>query len=422
MNSIIIKPSKLNGKIEIQISKGDAHRSLIASALSSGKSTLTPWQESVGNDINITKNILESLSLCQTNAVNGTLSITPSKNYKKEITINAGESGTTLRLILPVLSALDVNATIICEGRLPKRPMETYHKIWSDNNIELIQQDNYIKTSGKIKSGDYHIEGNISSQFISGMIIGLSLLDNDSRIFIENKLESKPYIDMTISTLKKFGVNIVWENEKTIYIKCSQIFTGSNIELQGDWSHAAFFISAAALGGEIVIHGLDKNSPQGDKEIVNIINQMGGYAKFMDDNSLIVKHNGRLNGINIDVSNIPDLSPILAVLGIYARGKTTLYNAHRLRFKESDRITDLASSLNRLGAKIITTDDKIEIEGQGFIDGGKTSSYKDHRLSMAVSISSIIAKNNIELEDYEVASKSSTNFFKQFVSLGGTVK
>jgi len=419
MNSIIIKPSKLSGNIDAQISKSDAHRSLIVAALSENTSTLAPWQESVGDDINITKNILESLSLCQTSVLNETLNITPSKNYKQNITINASESGTTLRLILPVLSALNINATIICEGRLPKRPMETYHKIWALNNIELIQKDNYIKTSGQIKSGNYHIEGNISSQFISGMIIGLSLLDNDSKIFIENKLESKPYIDMTISTLKKFGVNIVWESDKTIYIKCPNTFKSSNIMLEGDWSHAAFFIAAGAIGGDIITYGLNKNSLQGDKEIVNIINKMGGYAKFIDDSTLIVKHNGRLNGIDIDVSNIPDLSPILAVLGIYAKGKTTLYNAERLRFKESDRITDLANSLSRLGGNIKTTDDKIEIEGQGFIDGGKTSTYKDHRLAMAVSISSIIAKSDIELEDYEVVSKSSTNFFKQFVSLGG---
>ena len=422
MNSIIIMPSKLSGNINAQVSKSDAHRSLIISALSESISTLSPWHDNVGDDINITKNILESLSLCETSISNESLVITPSKNYKQNITINAGESGTTLRLILPVLSALNIDATIICEGRLPKRPMEAYHKIWSDNNIELIQKDNYIKTSGKIKSGNYHIEGNISSQFISGMIIGLSLLHNDSRIFIENNLESKPYIDMTINTLKKFDVDIIWENEKTIYIKCPNTFKPSNIMLDGDWSHAAFFIVAAAIGGDITTHGLNKNSCQGDKEIVNIINKMGGYAHFGHDSTLKVKHNGRLNGIDIDVKNIPDLSPVLAVLGIYAEGKTTLYNAQRLRFKESDRITDLANSLKNLGAKIKTTDDTIEIEGQGFIDGGKTSSYKDHRLAMAVSISSIMAKNNIELEDCDAVSKSSSNFFNQFTSLGGRVK
>ena len=421
MKKIIIKPSSLSGDINIQISKSDAHRTLIAASLANTKSVIYPWQSVVGDDITITKNMLEDLNLATFTENNNTLECVPNKNYKKEAILNAKESGTTLRLMLPIISALGIDASFLGEGRLLKRPMSIYHDIWKKNNINLTQTDNTITSKGRIKSGVYNIDGNISSQFISGMIFALSLLENDSYIKIENTLQSKPYIDMTINTLKKFGVNITWNDERTIFIKASQQFNGSNIELDGDWSHASFFIAAAAIKGEITIKGLNKNSFQGDKEIVNIVNKMGASARFLDDNSLHVKSADTLKALDIDISQIPDLAPILALLACHANGKTRLYNAHRLKYKESDRINDLKDSLTRIGASIKTTDDEIEIEGVGQLSGGISNPHNDHRIAMTLAIASMISIDDIIIEDYEVVKKSSASFFSQFESLGGII-
>lgn len=421
MKKIIIKPSSLSGDINIQVSKSDAHRTLIAASLANTKSVIYPWQSVVGDDITITKNMLEELNLASFTENNNTLECVPNKNYKKEAILNAKESGTTLRLMLPIVSALGINASFLGEGRLLKRPMSIYHDIWKNNNIELSQIDNTITSKGCIKSGIYNIDGNISSQFISGMIFALSLLETDSYIKIEKNLQSKPYIDMTINTLKKFGINIIWNDERTIFIAGSQKFSGSNIELEGDWSHASFFIAAAAIKGEITIKGLNKNSLQGDKEIVNIVNSMGANASFLANNSLHIKNARTLKALDIDISQIPDLAPILTLLACHAKGKTRLYNAHRLKYKESDRINDLKDSLTRIGASIKTTDDEIKIEGIGQLSGGVTNPHNDHRIAMTLAMASVISTDDIIIEDYEVVKKSSASFFNQFVSLGGII-
>lgn len=425
MKKIIIKPRKLNGNIDIQISKSYAHRALILSALSEDISLLTPFKNNVGNDIEITKKIIESLSLANTVLENDVLRVFPNKDYKKEVSIFSGESGTTLRLIIPILSALGIDATITGAGKLLKRPMEVYKKIYEENNLVFNQNDDFIKISGQLQGGLFKVDGDISSQFISGLLIASSLLKKDSTIKINGVLESRPYVNMTIETLKKFSVDAVFKNENEIFIKCCQRLKVQDpkrcVKIEADFSHAAFFIAAAAIGGSINIVNLNRNSIQGDKEIINIVEKMGAYVKWNADQSLTIKHNGRLNAIDIDIKNIPDLAPILVVLATYAVGTTRLTNAKRLKYKESDRIYDLQDTFSKIGAEIKASDDTIEIKGLGSLKGGETLSHNDHRLAMAVTVSSIISEGDIILNDYEATYKSSSNFYEQFISLGGSV-
>lgn len=444
MATINIKQAYLNGTIDIQISKSDAHRSLIASAFAQGKTILSPWQENVGIDISITKNALEQLGFCRYNAIdcdtdNGRLEVIAgsdddSKNarennarYNDNATVDMGESGTSMRFFVPIVASFGLNTTLLGKGKLLSRPMNVYKEIWNKLGLEFVQNEDHIKTSGFLPSGEYTIDGSISSQFISAMIFALSVHEADSTLNITGKLESKPYIDMTINTLKKFGVDIVYKDERTIYIKGGQKYRATNVELDRDWSHAAFFVSAAALGGKIKLLGLNRASLQGDKAIIDIVQNMGAIVtenteigqNSITQNSITVENNGRLKAIDVDIANVPDLAPIVSLLGVYASGTTRLYNAQRLRYKESDRITDLANMLGRLGADIETSDSEIIIHGNGYLDGGQTSAYNDHRLAMTAAMGSIIAKNDIMLEGYESVAKSSSNFYKQFASLGG---
>ncbi len=423
IDKINIKPSKLNGTVEIQISKSDTHRSLIASSLANGVSTLSPWQDNVGIDITITKNALETLGFCQfNNKNNNILEVLPNSEYTNNTTIDMGESGTSIRFFIPIVASRSLDTTLLGKGRLLKRPMGIYQEIWKQMGLEFIQTDEYIKTIGTLPSGEYTIDGSISSQFISAMIFALSTHKNDSTINITGKLESKPYIDMTINTLKKFEVDIVYKDENTIFIAGGQKYQATNVVLDRDWSHAAFFVSAAALGGSIKLLGLNRNSLQGDKAIIDIVANMGANViENSEDDSIIVENNGRLKGIDIDIANIPDLAPIISLLGVYASGTTRLYNAQRLKYKESDRIVDLANMLEALGADMQTSDNEIIICGKGYIEGGETNAYNDHRLAMTAVMASIIAKNDIILNGHKSVSKSSNNFFEQFSSLGGII-
>lgn len=417
--ALTIKPKKLCGKVNIQISKSEAHRSLIAAALSDKESILKPWVDNVGIDIEVTKEALKDL--CKIKSENGYIKATPKKLSKNKIIINAKESGTSLRLLIPIMSSLGINAIFKCSNILLKRPLNVYEDIWKKQNISFEYGEDYIEIDGKLKSGDFKVRGDISSQFISGLLFSLPLLEGDSKIIIEGNIESKPYIFMTLKTLKLSGIKTIWKDD-TIYVAGKQKYKSRIFDIESDWSHAAFFIAAGALGEKVILSGLNEYSLQGDREIINIVKTMGAKVNWEKDGSLTVSHNGRLKALDIDISNIPDLAPILAVLASYAKGKTTLYNAKRLKYKESDRIYDLKDSITKIGAKINAKDDMIEIEGVEYLKGGYATSHNDHRIAMAISIASIISKNDIILDGENAVKKSSSIFFKQFEELGAVIE
>ena len=417
---LTIKPSEIFGDIYIQISKSDAHRALITSFLAEGESVLKPWMENVGIDIIATKEAISNFA--DFKLEKDCLKVIPKEKNINNITIDVKESGSSLRLLIPVVSALGINAKFIGSKKLFSRPLGIYQKIWLNQGLTFDLKKDYLIIEGKLKSGDFNVEGNISSQFISGLLFALPLLDGDSKIIIEGELESAPYVMMTLKTLKSAKIETSKQADNIIEVFGSQKYSPINYEIEADWSHAAFFAAAGALGGETTLYGLNKYSIQGDKEILNILKFMGASIKYNEDNSITIKKASRLNGLDIDILNIPDLAPIIVALASTAKGTTKLYNAKRLRYKESDRINDLKDSFNKIGAKITSTEDEIFIEGVEKLHGGKTSSHNDHRIAMALCVASIVCENDIIIDDAQSINKSSFNFIEQFRSVGAKIE
>lgn len=417
---LTIKPSEIFGDIYIQISKSDAHRALVASFLAEGESVLKPWMENVGIDIIATKEAISNFANFKLEK--DCLKVIPKEKNINNITIDVKESGSSLRLLIPVVSALGINAKFIGSKKLFSRPLGVYKKIWHEQGLTFDLKEDCLTIEGKLKSGDFNVEGNISSQFISGLLFALPLLDGDSKIIIEGELESAPYVMMTLKTLKSAKIETSKQADNIIEVFGSQKYSPINYEIEADWSHAAFFAAAGALGGETTLYGLNKYSIQGDKEILNILKFMGASIKYNEDNSITIKKASRLNGLDIDILNIPDLAPIIVALACAAKGTTKLYNAKRLRYKESDRINDLKDSFNKIGAKITSTEDEIFIEGVEKLHGGKTSSHNDHRIAMALCVASIVCENDIIIDDAQSINKSSFNFIEQFRSVGAKIE
>ena len=417
---LTIKPSEIFGDIYIQISKSDAHRALVASFLAEGESVLKPWMENVGIDIIATKEAISNFAYFKLEK--DCLKVIPKEKNINNITIDVKESGSSLRLLIPVVSALGINAKFIGSKKLFSRPLGIYQKIWINQGLTFDLKEDYLIIEGKLKSGDFNVEGNISSQFISGLLFALPLLDGDSKIIIEGELESAPYVMMTLKTLKSAKIETSKQADNIIEVFGSQKYSPINYEIEADWSHAAFFAAAGALGGETTLYGLNKYSIQGDKEILNILKFMGASIKYNEDNSITIKKASRLNGLDIDILNIPDLAPIIVALACAAKGTTKLYNAKRLRYKESDRINDLKDSFNKIGAKITSTENEIFIEGVEKLHGGKTSSHNDHRIAMALCVASIVCENDIIIDDAQSINKSSFNFIEQFRSVGAKIE
>ena len=417
--SLTVKPSEIFGSVYIQMSKSDAHRALIAASLAKEPSIIKPWIDNVGVDIEVTKNAVSNFADFE--FIDDGLKIIPKEKYNNDITINVMESGTSLRLLIPIVSALGINCKFIGSKKLFSRPMNIYENIWREQGLLFDIKEDSLTISGKLKSSEFHVAGNVSSQFVSGLLFALPLLEDNSKIIIEGELESAPYVMMTLKTLKSANIEIHKEDSNIIEVYGNQEYSAINYEVESDWSHAAFFAVAGALGGEVTLYGLNKYSIQGDKEILNILKFMGASIAYNDDNSITVKRASRLHALDIDVSNIPDLAPIIVTLASTAKGTTKLYNASRLRYKESDRINDLKNSFNKIGAKIEVTGDNIFIEGIDKLEGGETTSHNDHRIAMSLAVASIVSKNSIVIDDAESINKSSFNFIEQFRSIGAQI-
>lgn len=416
---LIINPSDIFGSIYVQLSKSDVHRALIASSLSNEVSIIRPWMSKIGIDIDVTKDAMSNFANFEFS--NYFLKVIPKKENLKELVLDVKESGTTLRLLIPIMSALGINCTFKGAPRLFKRPLDIYKKIWNEQGLVFDIGKKSIRIEGKLKSGIFKIVGNVSSQFLSGLLFSLPLLDGDSKILIDGELQSKTYVLMTYRTLKEAKIETHKVSENEIVVLGNQVYSALDYELESDWSHAAFFAAAGVLGGEVTLYGVNKYSIQGDKEILNILKYMGASIIYNSDNSITLKKASRLNSLDIDVSNIPDLAPVLVALAVTAKGTTKIYNAGRLKYKESDRLNDLKDSFNRVGAKIDVTDEEIYIYGVEKIEGGHTTSHNDHRIAMALAIAGISSKNPIIIDDAQSIYKSSFGFIDQFKSIGGNL-
>jgi 3-phosphoshikimate 1-carboxyvinyltransferase len=315
--------------------------------------------------------------------------------------INCGESASTLRFLTPVAAALRLNVTFTGEGRLLERP-DIYPEILKNNGVNL-------------EPGKFYVPGDISSQFVTGLLFAFPLLDGDSEIILTSPLESEAYVDMTIDVLSAFGVNVD-KNKAGYLVKGGQKYKSTNYEIEGDYSQAAFFACAAVINGDIKICGLSAGTLQGDYKIIEILREFGAAVSFYGD-VLHVKKCENLQGIKIDGSQIPDIVPVLAVVAAYARGESVIYNAGRLRLKESDRIRAIYEMLNSIGVDLREMDDGLVINGGRKLRGGYVRSYSDHRIAMSAAISAVGTADGVTIDDMTCTDKSYPGFLRDFNNL-----
>lgn len=395
-----IEPATLSGRIDAIPSKSAAHRLLICAAFADRETYLKIG--STSEDIDATIRCLRAFGT-EIRHESGGLRILPGKTVS-QCTADCGESGSTLRFLLPVAAALGIDASFQMHGRLPNRPIFPLDRELQSGGCRLSRpKPDILRIEGKLKSGLYTLPGNVSSQYISGMLFALTLADGESTLEITDKIESKAYIELTLAAMRCFGAEP--ERTESGFRTVGRPFVSpEKIVVEGDWSNAAFWFCAEKIGGKrIDIHGLDPLSTQGDRRICAEIDAMEHSAEECI----------------IDAADIPDLVPALAAYAALKNGKTRFIHAERLRIKESDRLSTVASTLNALGGCVQETADGLIVCGKEFLSGGCVSANGDHRIAMMTAIASIGCKNSVEIRSAEAVSKSYPNFWRDFNALGG---
>lgn len=412
---IIIKPSSLSGKTEAIGSKSDIHRLLICAAVANEKTEIDGIFFS--NDVFATLSCINALG-AKTVINQNRCTVYPIEKSTECPIIDCGESGSTLRFLLPVACAVTEKAEFVGKGRLPERPIGELITAMRSGGVKFSEEKLPLKTEGKLRAGKYYIPGNISSQYISGLLMALSTVEGESEIILTSKTESVGYINMTLSTLSIFGADIKEEEGRYIVKGKNRLISPKKIRVDGDWSNAAFFLAAGAIGDKIEIDGLNINSLQGDKEIIEILQRFGADVK--EENGTITVSKGKLCGCRIDLSDIPDMLPALAVVAAFAEGDTVFTGAARLRLKESDRLATVHKMITDLGGKATEFEDGLTVHGTNRgLTGGKTDCANDHRIVMAAAIAAAFCKEETVITGCQAVNKSYPTFFDDMKKLGG---
>lgn len=402
MNAIIT-PAVLSGSVDAPASKSMAHRALICAALSTSATDIICSTTSV--DIEATAQCLKSLGAEITKTETGFF-VEPIKNTTENAELNCCESGSTLRFMLPVAAAIGKGVLLDGTGRLPERPIGELCKAICAHGCLTEGEKLPLKVSGKLMPGTYEIDGSVSSQFISGLLLALPVTHEESTIIIKGDIQSKPYIEMTLQVLRDFGVETDFIGSIIKIRPNNGYITPKNYTVEGDWSNGAFFICADLIGGNNVkCFNLTDKSIQGDKAVAEIAKL---FAQKEQD-------------LHIDVGNIPDLVPVLAATASFRTGKTIFFNAARLKIKESDRIVSTAQMVNSLGGNAEPGNDTLTINGLGKLTGGTVDSFNDHRIVMAAAIAASACEKETTILGCEAVNKSYPTFFEEYRKLGGKV-
>lgn len=418
--NVTITPNKLKGDVVIPPSKSLSHRAIIAAALAQGKSVISNVIYS--DDIKAT---IASMRACGASIeeYNDYLVINGSKVKRTSNIINANESGSTIRFMIPIALVCDEPITFTGNNHLVKRPLEIYTELFDKYNIKYeLETENYLpmKVYNGIKPGIYEVRGDVSSQFITGLLYALPMLNADSKIVITTKLESKGYIDLTMDILKKFGIIIETTDYTSFYIKGNQEFKPCDYTIEGDYSQVAFWAVAGTLGAKINMLNMNQESYQGDKKILDDIKDFGGECTF--NGSILTAKHVSPKACTIDFAQSPDLGPILTVLASVSEGITEFINVERLRIKECDRVTCMIDELKKMGAILEETKDTMTITGVKTLKGSlELDSHNDHRIVMALAIASLVCESDIKIKNAGAIKKSYPHFFEAFASVGGKV-
>lgn len=426
MSDIKITPRSFKGQVNIPPSKSISHRAIISASLSNGTSKIS--NVAFSDDIIATLEAMKSLGVevleieketdhTSTIVIDGTDDLKLINN-----TIDCFESGSTIRFLMPLVTLPNKKVTVTGRGRLVERPMDTYYKMFEKQNINYKTTNGNLPVTieGRLNSGTFEMKGDISSQFITGLLFTLPLLDGDSTIVITTELESKGYVDLTLDMLKKFDIEVENINYKEFRVKGNQKYSAHNYKVEGDYSQIAFWIVAGVLNGEIKCNNIDLNSLQGDKVVLDIVREMGGDLEAKED--YVIAKKSKTRGTIIDASECPDIIPVLSVLAAVSEGETRVINGKRLRIKESDRLNSTATIINDMGGDVEELEDGLIIRGVEKLKGGVTiDSYGDHRIAMALGVASTVCTEPIIVTNSHVVSKSYPNFWEDFVKIGGKV-
>ncbi|MCD4745593.1 MAG: 3-phosphoshikimate 1-carboxyvinyltransferase [Bacteroidales bacterium] len=410
-----IKPSQIRGSIKAPASKSLMQRAIAASLLANGVSVL--HNPSYCNDSLLSIKIIQSLGAKITKNEEK-LIIKGGFNPKGNI-LNCGESGLCVRMFSPIASLYNLPLTLTGTGTLVKRPVSMIEKPLSDLGVECKTYNGFIPITikGPLKGGSTKVNCSVSSQVLTGLLTALPLVKNNSELLV-HELKSKPYIDMTISLLKDFGIEIENSDYKQFKIKGNQTYKSCEYEIEGDWSGAAFMLVAGAIRGSIQVKGIKINSKQADKQILKVLERAGAKV-IIKTNSIEIKKN-ELKGFLFDATDCPDLFPPLVALAAHCNGISIIKGVNRLKFKESKRAEVLKNEFSNLGIEINITDDDMIIKG-GTVTEGTVFSNNDHRIAMALSVASLLAKGVVGLKCPECVAKSYPEFFNDLKKIGGII-
>lgn len=417
-----ITPTGLKGTAEAIASKSEAHRMLICAALADKESKININKSS--EDIDATVGCLRALG-ADINISDGVALIKPGM-IKEGAFLDCKESGSTLRFMLPVAAALAERVRFTGSGRLPERPIGELLDAMSQNGTLSSSNKLPLELNGKLKAGNFEISGSISSQYITGLMLALPLLEGESKIKLTSVLESKRYVDITLDVLRSFGIefqcNETLDGLIEYVLPCGKGFCASDVvNVGGDWSNGAFFLVAGAMGNDISVSGLSLSSAQGDKEILDILKKFGVDIRI--DGNEIKAVPRKLIGTTIDINETPDLLPILAVLASFADGETKFVNGARLRIKESDRLKSTAAMINNLGGSAVELPDELVVNGNAGMKlrGGIVDSFHDHRIAMSAAIAASCCEDYVYIKDAGATAKSYPDFYNDYKNLGGIV-
>ena len=408
-----VAPGPRAGVIQIPASKSQAHRMLICAALSREPSRLI--LDGFSADIEATMQCLEALGARCEETANG-LSVTPVGVCPAQARLDVGESGSTLRFLLPVLGALGVQAEIRMHGRLPERPLSPLWEVLEAHGMRLQQDGTILHTDGQLIAGDYSLPGNVSSQYISGLLFALPLLGGNSTLTVTGALQSARYVSMTEQALAE--ADILTKKDGPVWqIGGGQRYASPAVQtVEGDWSNAAFFLCMGALSATgVTVTGLNSTSLQADRAITEILVRFGAELTVSED--AVTVRRGVLHGITLDAGPIPDLVPVVSCLAALCDGETRVENAARLRLKESDRLQTTAALLSALGGSVRELPDGLIISSRGRLSGGTADACGDHRIAMSAAMAACGCEGPVTVSGSECVAKSYPAFWEDFASL-----
>ncbi|MBP3886015.1 MAG: 3-phosphoshikimate 1-carboxyvinyltransferase [Olsenella sp.] len=430
-----IEPRALGGTVSAIASKSAAHRLLILAALAHGKTDVDC--NATSKDIEATISCLEALGAriartrlgFRVNPIPRTSEGDLLPTAIRDATLDCGESGSTLRFMLPTVAALACGASIEGHGRLAERPLSPLYEELESHGARLSPPGAFpLYVDGRLRGGRFSLGGNVSSQFASGILLAAPLLVGDVEVAVGEPVESRPYIDLTIRALETFGVEVNVRNEtgaggsSTVFsIRSGQpIVSPGTVEVEGDWSNAAFWLASGAISGAVGVDGVDPMSAQGDRACLAALGAFG--ARVSRRGSAAVVTSDRLRGRTVDVSDIPDLAAPLAAVAAFAKGRTRIVGAARLRLKESDRLETIRAALSAMGCTVEVHNDELIIDGAGALEGGVVDAANDHRIAMMAAICAAHAQGETTIHGAECVQKSYPSFFEDFRALGGVAR